>query len=140
LLHKLIFVNLNKNFRSEGKTGMEWLSDSKISNDKFLTDPLRGPSFSISGFRSLIGSVQSACSLKIIKATNHRLPILIISGDQDPVGKFTNGVHKFEKKLITQNFSNVTKKFYTDHRHEIHNGTAKEKVYTDIGKWINKNI
>lgn len=49
------------------------------------------------------------------------LPIYIISGDQDPVGNYGEGVYHVSNILWNSGHPNVTTKIYSGYRHEIHN-------------------
>ena len=63
------------------------------------------------------------------------LPVILLSGEQDPVGNFGKDVKRlydsFKKEL-----TDVTIKLYKDDRHEILNEVDKENIYEDILKWI----
>lgn len=64
-----------------------------------------------------------------------KLPILLLSGDQDPVG----GHLKYVKKLfnwLSQESHDISTCFYEGARHEVLNETNKNQVYQDILLWL----
>ena len=63
------------------------------------------------------------------------LPILILSGDEDPVGGNGKGVRRFEKMLKRAGMKNVTCMLYPHARHELLNDLDKEQVLHDIEHW-----
>ena len=66
------------------------------------------------------------------------LPILLISGSDDPVGSYGKGVTKVYEKLKAADVKDVTLRLYSGCRHEIHNDTCKEDVIKDILQFIEK--
>ena len=72
-----------------------------------------------------------------INNVNNNLPILIISGSNDPVGDQGKGVKKLYN-FYRKNHLNVTLKLYDKARHEILNEINKEEVYNDILNFLNK--
>ena len=60
------------------------------------------------------------------------LPILIVSGEEDPVGAYGKGVTEVQNKLIKEGCIDVTCILYPNMRHEILNEIGKEIVYGDI--------
>ena len=64
------------------------------------------------------------------------LPILLIAGDQDPVGNFGEGVYTTANWLQDTGHDVVTK-LYSGYRHEIHNyDDLKFEVEDDIITWL----
>ena len=68
------------------------------------------------------------------------LPILVISGADDPVCDYSKGVVEIENKLKATAHKNVTAKLYNGARHEILNETNRDEVYADILLWISDNV
>ena len=61
-----------------------------------------------------------------------KMPVLLISGDMDPVGGMGKGVKKVNKFLANTNHTRVTFKLYPGARHEILNETNRQEVYADV--------
>ena len=65
-----------------------------------------------------------------------KMPTLIVSGSDDPVGDYGKGVTKVYDSLKAQG-CDVTLKLYENCRHEILNETCREEVTSDIVKFAN---
>jgi len=63
------------------------------------------------------------------------LPILLISGEDDPVGGYGKGVRKVRDSLLKSGHK-CQCRLYEGARHEILNDICKDKVYTDILEFI----
>ena len=64
------------------------------------------------------------------------LPILLVSGEQDPVGDHSRGVITVYDRLKETGHDKAVKMIYKDCRHEVLNELNKEEVMEDIYKWI----
>ena len=64
------------------------------------------------------------------------LPVLIISGSDDPVGGYGKGVTAVYDRLKAAGQQDVTLKLYKGCRHEIHNDSCREEVIKDILEFI----
>ena len=63
--------------------------------------------------------------------------ILILSGDEDPVGGNGKGVRRFREMLGRIGMKKVTCILYPKNRHELIHDLDKEQVFTDIRRWCN---
>ena len=68
------------------------------------------------------------------------LPILFVSGAEDPVGDFGKGVRKIYEKYRTAGIQDVTLRLYTGDRHELLNETDRQQVYEDLLEWFEEHI
>ena len=66
-------------------------------------------------------------------------PILLLSGDMDPVGNYGKGVKNVYDKFIAAGLNKVSIKLFEDGRHEMLNETNRKEVYEYIYDWIEKN-
>ncbi len=66
------------------------------------------------------------------------MPVLLISGSDDPVGSYGKGVIKVYERLCRAGLSDVTLKLYDNCRHEIHNDSCRADVIKDIISFIEK--
>ena len=65
-----------------------------------------------------------------------KLPILLISGNEDPVGAFGKGVVKVYKQFLSVGMKKVSIKLYPKARHELLNEENWEAVYEELWKWM----
>jgi alpha-beta hydrolase superfamily lysophospholipase len=64
------------------------------------------------------------------------LPVLVVSGGEDPVGDYGKGVQKAADSLRLAGLKNVQMKLYEQDRHEILNELDRAQVMQDIYDWI----
>ena len=65
------------------------------------------------------------------------LPILLIAGDQDPVGNYGEGVYQCANWLVDTGHDDVITKLYPGYRHEIHNyDDIKFDVEDTVVTWL----
>jgi len=67
---------------------------------------------------------------------NVKIPLLIISGSEDPVGNYSKDVAKVVEKYSKN--TDVEHHFYKDMRHEVLNEINRQEVYNDIINWLNR--
>ena len=65
------------------------------------------------------------------------LPIYIIAGDKDPVGRQGKGILDLYDRYKKLNIKDVNYKLYENGRHEILNEINKDEVIDDILIWMN---
>jgi alpha-beta hydrolase superfamily lysophospholipase len=120
------------------RTKNDWLTrDEKIvdwyNNEKFCTFD-----FTINGYRGLFDVLSFIQKAKNIKRISKELPILLVSGSEDPVGKYGRDVKKIYRQYKKAGINDITLKLYKDDRHEILNELDKLDVYADILRWIDE--
>ena len=91
--------------------------------------------FSLNAFEALLRTVEEVIDPRRAARMPRDLPILILSGDADPVGENGKGVRRFEKMLKKIGMRKVTCKLYPENRHELINDLDKQEVFQDIRKW-----
>ena len=134
-LDKMAFGTYNKNI-PDPKTPFDWLSRDEKEVDKYIEDPLCGFVCSSGFFYDLFTGLELIHHNTLIQSIPKQLPVLIISGDQDPVGDYSQGVQNVIDQYKKFGLENLTSKFYEGARHELLNETNKEEVYEDIYEWL----
>ena len=66
-------------------------------------------------------------------------PMLLISGENDPIGDMGKGIRNVASRLEKQNFRNITLQLYPHMRHEPLHEQDKALVYQDILDWLNSH-
>jgi len=74
---------------------------------------------------------------KWYKNLDKAIPILLVSGGEDPVGKFGKGVREVYDKLVSTGH-NAKIKLYEGARHEILNDFCREAVVSDLLAFIDE--
>ena len=124
------------NRRFEGRTKFDWLTKDAAVVDKYIDDKYCNFPFTVSGLHDLV-KLNIACNRTgWYKNLRVDLPILLISGADDPVGDYGKGVEKVYETLVSSGHMNVRMKLYENCRHEIHNDTCADEVLTDILSFI----
>ncbi len=138
-MDKLSFGSFNKSF-SPNRTGFDWLSRDNSEVDKYVADPLCGEVFSAGFFYDMLKGLKDLNKKGNIEKIPKDLPMYIISGEKDPVGKNTKGVLQAYNSFRKSGIKDVKYNFYKDARHEILNELNKGEVYRDIINWLNEHV
>ncbi len=117
-LNNLIFDEYNSNFKPN-RTDFDWLSRDDSEVDEYIEDPLCGFVPSAKFFQDLFKGLEKIHSRENIKNTPKNLLIYLISGSDDPVGGFQEGVKEVYDLYQETNHENVSVKFYKNARHEL---------------------
>ena len=73
---------------------------------------------------------------EIYECTPKRLPILLMSGSEDPVGEYTKKVLEVYEQYKKHEIEDITIKIYQEARHNILQETNKNEVMKDCLNWI----
>ncbi len=137
LLHKLTMDTYNQRFHP-CRTGADWLCANEDAIDAYLADPLCGDGFTVGSFRELLSGMKLCSTKQHLSSMNKELPILLISGDHDPVGSFGKGVEAVYKQLKQESFSNVEKQLFPNMRHDLFHEKDRDHVLLCMEQWLNK--
>lgn len=134
-LYNLTYSSFNRRFKP-ARTGQDWLTRDPVEVDLFLQDELCGFVFTAGGFRDMFEGLLFITDPDQIIKTPKELPILIVSGSDDPVGNFGKTVKQAYHAYLHAGLTQVHMKLYEGMRHEILNEIGREVVYKDIIDWI----
>ena len=139
LLTKLAFGKYNKKFKKE-TVPHAWLTRDKSVREIYDVDEFCNYKFTARGFYDLFDMLEAVSKKDWAKKIDKGLPILIMSGDMDPVGNYGKGVKKVYKRLASAGVRDVTLRLYTDGRHELFNEINKEVVIRNTVEWIEERL
>jgi alpha-beta hydrolase superfamily lysophospholipase len=94
----------------------------------------------VDGYYNMFKGMQSAHNKKKMAALPAGLPLLIVSGADDPVGAYGKGVRLAYEAYKKNSPCSVELKPYEGDRHEILNEFDKEDVYNDLLRWLEAHI
>ena len=137
MLAKVMFGGYNEKIHDDSSP-FAWLSVNKANVEKYEADPLCGFPFTTSGTENLIRMLRYIGTESWPKQVPADMPILIISGDQDPVGDMGKGPKIVADKLKAAGVQDAELKLYEGDRHEILNENDKAIVWDDCLTWLNK--
>ncbi|MGG5372617.1 alpha/beta fold hydrolase [Enterococcus sp. AZ196] len=135
LIDQLAFGNMNRKIFNK-RTDKDWLVSLAEEVDAYLADPNCGFLFTLSGYHELFSLIIRAQEPELLKKIPKKLPLLFLSGKEDPVGEYGKGVMKAAKAYQAAGVEQVTVQLYEKARHELLNETQKLTVFQDICKWM----
>lgn len=135
LIHQLAFAGNNKPFLP-AQTPNDWLSRDASQVQRYEEDPLCGFKFTARGYYDLFDGLMQLTKLKRLKALPPDLPILLISGGEDPIGEQGKGVKAVAGEYRQAGLEKVEVTLYPGARHELFNETIRERVYKDLAQWL----
>jgi len=135
LLDRLSFGSFNNKFKP-ARTSFDWLSRDASEVDKYVADEFCGGVFSSGFFLDLFKGIKKINSRENMKNIPDDLPVLFISGENDPVGANTRGVKRVISAFKEAGVRDPEFIFYTDARHEMLNELNREEVFSDLSEWI----
>ncbi|MCM1058111.1 MAG: lysophospholipase [Firmicutes bacterium] len=139
LIDKLAFGSYNKRIDNPA-TSFDWLSRDGERVAKYIADPLCGFVFTANGFLTLFELISRVNSRENLERVPAKLPVLVISGDADPVGEYGRGVQKAYESLKAVGVENISLKLYEGGRHELLNETNRAEVMQDVFRWIEETV
>ena len=139
LIDKMAFGGYNKEIPNP-RTAFDWLSRDEERVDLYLADPDCGFPFTVNGFGALFMLVSRLYSPENLKAIPKKLPVLMISGDADPVGDYGKGVRKAYDSLKTAGLEDISLKLYQGGRHELLNESNRTQVMEDVYAWVESRV
>ena len=137
LMNKMAFGTYNQRF--EGRTPFDWLTRETEIVDRYIADPECGYLFTVQGMADLIRVNAASNAAAWYQAVPKELPVLLVSGGEDPVGEYGKGVKSVKDLLDATGHTKVTMKLYAGCRHEVLNETNRQEVMEDLLDWI-KNV
>lgn len=136
-LAQLTFVAYNKSFEAEGPNA--WLSRDHAQVEKYNADPLCGFVSSGAFYQGMYSGLVGLCDPDFPPAAEKAVPILVMSGDKDPVGNFGTGVESLAD-LYRERGYDVTLCLYPDGRHEMLNETNRDQVVCHILRFLDQTL
>ena len=139
LLDKLAFGSYNRHIQNP-KTPFDWLSREGERVKQYLEDPMCGFVFTINGFETLFELISRLYHAENLERIPKKMPVFLLSGDDDPVGDYGKGVRKAYISLRAVGLEDIKIKLYEGGRHELLNETNRQDVMQDIYKWMEKKV
>lgn len=120
-------------------TGYDWITRDKDIVSAYAADPKCTFVFTVGGFHELMTILKKVSSPQWAEKLDKKTPILMISGDMDPVGDYGDGVKKVHGWLQQAGIQDLTLHLYPGARHEVLNETNRAEVYADVLAWLEKH-
>ena len=124
-------------FRKD-KTCTAWIcSDPKVARE-YEESELCGFTFTDDAYLALFELMKRAYDVEHFSCTNPKMPVLFVSGAEDPCLINVRHFAKTVKAMRHAGYRDVKGKLYPGMRHEILNEIGKEQVYHDIAVYMRK--
>lgn len=130
LTKKMLFDNYNQQFGNDAPP-MAWLSEQESVVNEYLADPLNSKTASCRYFKELLRGMSRTCNTKAVRKIPN-IPILLISGCNDPVGGMTKGVETFKTQLLKTKHTYVETIYVPNARHDVFHGTHQDNIIPEI--------
>ena len=124
-------------FRGEGNRNSWICSDPEVYK-AYTESDLCGFTFTDDAYLALFDLMKRAYDVKHWKCTKPEMPVLFISGAEDPCMGNVRQFAKAVRAMRRAGYRDVRGKLYPGMRHEILNEKEREKVYHDIFIYIHK--
>ena len=135
-MNKVLNSKLNNRTSS---SEFAWLSEDAAAVEAYEADPLTGFEFTNNGFMTLFTLMEAGLNKNWATTITKNFPMLLVSGENDPIGDMGRGIRKIATRLDKQHFDHISVQLYPHMRHEPLHEQNKEQVYQDILDWINSN-
>ncbi len=126
-----------KSGTANGKTKYDWLTQDETIIESYKEDPFCcGYTYTVNGYHTMFELADRMQKKEALQKIPKKLPILIVSGTEDPVGNNGLAPKELYDSYLNLDLTKVTLKLYNGARHEILNEKIKETVFLDLHSWI----
>ncbi|MBO4217137.1 MAG: lysophospholipase [Clostridia bacterium] len=132
-MYKLAFGTYNKKWPDEGATA--WITNDISVREKYESDRFCTFKFTVSAMEDLVKLNGYSSAKSTFDGTPKSLPVFLISGENDPVGNYGEGVKKVYE-LYKKAGIDAKIKLYSGARHEILNDFTHGEAVNDIKEFI----
>jgi alpha-beta hydrolase superfamily lysophospholipase len=136
-----LFADFNDPFAEPappgGVTGFEWLSRDQDEVLKYVEDPWCGQPLSNGFCLDLAHGMDEIWADGAEARIPPHLPILILQGDRDPVGRDGEGVRELAERYRAAGLD-VELHLYPGARHEVFNEANRDEVHRDLIAWVER--
>ena len=125
---------------TEKRTKYDWLSRDTEVVDKYIVDNLCGQICTVSFYNDFFRGIMEVQKQANITRIPKTIPILIFSGQMDPVGQYGKMISSLIQRYKAVGIQDITYKLYESSRHEMLNEINRNEVIQDIIRWINSKL
>ena len=124
------------------RTRYDWLSRDAAEVDKYVTDPLSGDDMplTVAYAAGVFALAVRAATPEAVAKLPDGLPVLLLSGQHDPVGGEDAVQVTALAQLFTERGLPVQQHVYSEARHEVFNETNRDEVVGDLLAWLEARL
>ena len=141
-LHRLVYGTLNDAIENP-QTPSDFISRDPETVRAYIADPLSGGTATTEYIFEMLRGFLMAMKTSTYRNTPKDLPILLFSGEKDPVAgpKGDAAVLKAAHRAYAKaGIADLTLKIYPEARHEMLNETNRAEVYADVLSWLEERL
>lgn len=139
LLYNIAFGSYDKPFKADGIKNA-WLTRDHAVIEKYNADPFCSYRFTINGYLTLFTLLGKVSAKDWASKMPLDLPMLLVSGEDDPVGNFGKGVREVEARLRAAGATKLSSMYFEGMRHEPHNETDNDKFFEGVSNLMHLMI
>lgn len=137
LVHKLAFGTYLRRIQNPA-TPYDWISRDADIVAGYARDKYCAFQFTANGFGQLFAALRDVSGPRWAAAIPKNMPVMIVSGDADPVGGYGKGVQMVCTWLQGAGVKHIDCHMYPGGRHEMLNETNRAEVYGDIYTFLRR--
>lgn len=122
----------------DAKTPFDWLSYNEENVQKYIEDPYCGAKTTRGFWKEFLRGLKTIANGKEAKKVSQEENILIIAGEEDPVGNNGKGPRELLWMYQKRGVKKVKLVMFDKMRHEILNETRKDLAYDAISRFLTK--
>lgn len=122
------------------RTESDWITRDEAIVDQYRENKYCRFQFTVNGYRTLFEVLSFIQKEQNIENIPRELPLLFLAGGMDPVGDYGKAVNEICREYKKKGINDVSMKLYPDDRHEILNELDRERVYSDILRWLENHL
>lgn len=138
-INRLTFKPFNRRIQNV-RTENDWLSTQREEVDKYCSDPYCGFLVSNQVIYETLNEMMKTSTPKEIKKMDANLPVLLISGKEDPFGDYGKGIRRLGVAMKKNGVKHIKVQLYRNKRHEILFEEDYQQTWNNMYDWIKKNI
>lgn len=118
------------------KTDLDWLSVNEENVKNYIDDPYCGAPNTHGFWKEFLRGMNELYKKKNLKKVSKKEKILIVAGEEDPVGEMGKGPRRLKKMYNDLGLKDVQIHMFKNMRHEIHNETDKHLVFKVLSDFL----
>lgn len=119
---------------------LSWTNIDPDVVEQFMTDPLSSFDYYDISLLTILAADNELSHFQKIDCQNPHLPILLISGEWDPITGGVFGLNRSIRMLKASGYQQITSIVYPKLRHELINSIGKEIVWQDIDCFLTQSL
>ena len=139
LVDGMAFGSYNRSF-APARTSKDWLNRDGREVDRYLAEERCSFRFTLNGYDSLFTGLARLCDRRLLARVPKDLPLLFLSGADDPVGSRGKGVERAAQSLRDAGVRHIAVKLYPAARHELLLELNRQEVFADIQAFMEQHI